>query len=84
MYRKYLDSEITFDELVDWVATLGEAIAGQGESSHDLHSDLPSSVKRFEPVVFYHHNDEFNDSDVRGFVDLAWYVERDSTARTSA
>jgi hypothetical protein len=81
MYRKYLDSEITFDELVDLVAGLDGEIAGLGEPIDDLRWDLPSLVKMFEPVSCNHHNGDYNDSNTRKIAQLAWYFEPDLNER---
>lgn len=81
MYRKYLESQITFDELVDLAAGLDGEIAGLGESAESIHWDLPSLVKMFEPVSCNQHNGDFNDSNCRKLARLAWYFEPDLTER---
>ncbi len=82
MYRQYLDSEITFDELMDQVAALVAVVSDPGESPRDLHRGWQGIAGTSGAVTCDHRIDDFDDSGIGRFTDLEWYFRRDSGEST--
>lgn len=82
MYRQYLDSEITFDELMDQVAALVAVVCSPGEPARDLRRGRPGIAGASDTVTRDHQIEGLNDSDIGGYTDLEWYFTRDSNERT--